>query len=268
MDKIKECVNCGAAISAEDAECPYCHYMQYDAAEARYMDTLESMNDSMGSLDRNTRKIARKDIVKSVLITLAAAAVFAGIGSLSGIVHEKTDSYYYGEKSRIVKGLDWYDANADALDKAYEDKDFAGIYKIINADSKGPYYSILHNWEHYDIYQIYTGSYDRFEQYMTDEDRDGQYVFETLYRNAISTLELEYKKDSVASKLYARCSDDEKKIVDGWLANVKKFLKDDAGLTEEQCRADYNDLYSSGYMDYSKSSEYAQKYYNAKGGTQ
>lgn len=29
---------------------------------------------------------------------------------------------------------------------------------------------------------------------MTDEDRDGQYVFETLYRNAISTLELEYKK--------------------------------------------------------------------------
>ena len=62
--------------------------------------------------------------------------------------------------------------------------------------------------------------------------------------------------------------DDEKKIVDGWLANVKKFLKDDAGLTEEQCRADYNDLYSSGYMDYSKSSEYAQKYYNAKGGTQ
>ena len=61
--------------------------------------------------------------------------------------------------------------------------------------------------------------------------------------------------------LYKLASDDEKKIVDGWLANVKKFLKDDAGLTEEQCRADYNDLYSSGYMDYSKSSEYAQKYY-------
>ena len=87
MDKVKECVNCGATISAEDTECPYCHYMQYDAAEAQYMDALESMNDSMGSLDRNTRKIARKDIVRSVLITLAAAAVFAGIGILSGIAH-------------------------------------------------------------------------------------------------------------------------------------------------------------------------------------
>ena len=124
MDKVKECVNCGATISAEDTECPYCHYMQYDAAEARYMDTLESMNDSMGSLDRNTRKIARKDIVRSVLITLAAAAVFAGIGILSGIAHEKADSYYYGEKNRVVKGFDWYDANADELDKAYSDKDF------------------------------------------------------------------------------------------------------------------------------------------------
>ena len=103
---------------------------------------------------------------------------------------------------------------------------------------------------------------------MTDEDRDGQFVFETLNSNAISTIEHEYEKYSYASKLYARWCDYEKKIVDGWLANVKKFLKDDAGLTEEQCRADYNDLYSSGYMDYSKSSEYAQKYYNAKGGTQ
>ena len=242
--------------------------MQYDAAEARYMDTLESMNDSMGSLDRNTRKIARKDIVRSVLITLAAAAVFAGIGILSGIAHEKADSYYYGEKNRIVKGFDWYDANADELDKAYSDKDFAGIYKIINADSKGPYYGILHNWEHYDIYQIYTGSYYRFEQYMADEDRDRQYVFEALYRNAISTLELEYKKDSNASKLYSKCSDEEKKIVDGWLANVKRFLTDDAGLTEALCRADYDALYSTGYMDYSKASEYAEKYYNAKGGAQ
>lgn len=105
MDKIKECVNCGAAISAEDSECPYCHYMQYDAAEARYMDTLESMNDSMGSLDRNTRKIARKDIVKSVLITLAAAAVFAGIGSLSGIVHEKQIHIITERRAGLSKGL-------------------------------------------------------------------------------------------------------------------------------------------------------------------
>ncbi|MBS1337792.1 MAG: hypothetical protein HP047_00645 [Lachnospira sp.] len=62
-------------------------------------------------------------------------------------------------------------------------------------------------------------------------------------------------------RYYLACSDDEKKIVDGWVESAYDFLENKAGITQEEIDSFMISLYPDGYYDYKAGKDYEDKYY-------
>ena len=262
-----ECKNCGAQISENDAECPYCHAMQYDAAEAQYMDKLYSMEDSMGELDDDARGVVLKDIARNILIILAASVVAVLIGILAGYVKYLEYNASYTDKKKVIEAMDWYDANIEELETYYNRRDFAAMQSLISG-TKGR--DALKNWIHYPLYTVYSYGFSDFENAGSSSASDSKlrdYEFTRKYRGAVDVIAIKCVKNIYSAKQYNECTDEDKAIVDEWISEAEKFMTDEIGLTREQYVADIKDIYSDGgYSDYTKARMYAEKYYEMYAG--
>ena len=230
------CRNCGAEIDDKATSCPYCNAMQYDASEAEYMNNLYKMNSQMDNLDDE----ANKYVFSSVLCI--AAAVLIGI--FWGFMRYRADNNSSAERKKIHQSIEWYDNNVSKLDEAYAKADYNTVSELVDGYKGNS--SVIRKWNHYSF----------------KNDMLSEYEFDSGFRRS---LDLVYFSKNIKSdymgRYYLACSDDEKKIVDGWVESAYDFLENKAGITQEEIDSFMISLYPDGYYDYKAGKDYEDKYY-------
>lgn len=272
---MSKCISCGADIKKDDVKCPYCGTMQYDAAEKQYMDKLYTLEEGMDKFDDDAKVYVFRDTAKSVLITLAAAAVAVFIGVLLGYAqyHQNYDSSAADEQAMAV--MDWYDDNIDYIETCYRRRDFAAIRAKLNENNALVSHRSLKNWEHYPLCIIYSDTYFGFEKLQEGSSKSfTEYEFTDKYRAAVSVIGIKMIESSSSAKNYAQCTEYDKTIVNGWIDEATAFMENALGLTRNQYESDVNEIYNgNNYIEYTNVQEYAKKYYqiytsNLNGGAQ
>ena len=219
------CRNCGAEIDDKATSCPYCNAMQYDASEAEYMNNLYKMNSQMDNLDDEANKYVFSSVLKSAAIIIICIAAAVLIGIFWGFMRYRADNN---------SSADGYKGNS----------------------------SVIQKWNHYSFITLYGSYYRRVNDIYNKNDMLSEYEFDSGFRRS---LDLVYFSKNIKSdymgRYYLACSDDEKKIVDGWVESAYDFLENKAGITQEEIDSFMISLYPDGYYDYKAGKDYEDKYY-------
>ncbi len=230
---MNRCSNCGAAIRKEDAHCPYCGHMQYEAAEKSYMNKLGEVLTDVEDLQHQGTKIFKKNTYKVVGIVAALAVVCILIGYLvakSGNYGNRYDAEY---DQRVQDRHDWYDKNHEALQELWENRDLEGMKSLT-----GSYQShLIEGWTHYDIYILW-------ERYVSNgypalmQDVENDYVSEGQFYYSVSTmieLALDELNATEAVRRYSTGLDPQEQVMwDDWRAEARNFLTEELCLTSEE----------------------------------
>lgn len=88
-----------------------------------------------------------------------------------------------------------------------------------------------------------------------------EYEFDSGFRRSLDWFIFKNIKSDYMGRYYLACSDDEKKIVDGWVESAYDFLENKAGITQEEIDSFMISLYPDGYYDYKAGKDYEDKYY-------
>ena len=223
------CRNCGAEIDDKATSCPYCNAMQYDASEAEYMNNLYKMNSQMDNLDDEANKYVFSSVLKSAAIIIICIAAAVLIGIFWGFMRYRADNNSSAERKKIHQSIEWY---------------------------------VIRKWNHYSFITLYGSYYRRVNDIYNKNDMLSEYEFDSGFRRS---LDLVYFSKNIKSdymgRYYLACSDDEKKIVDGWVESAYDFLENKAGITQEEIDSFMISLYPDGYYDYKAGKDYEDKYY-------
>ena len=110
--------------------------------------------------------------------------------------------------------------------------------------------------------KVFGDSRGYFVETYNKNDMLSEYEFDSGFRRS---LDLVYFSKNIKSdymgRYYLACSDDEKKIVDGWVESAYDFLENKAGITQEEIDSFMISLYPDGYYDYKAGKDYEDKYY-------
>lgn len=257
------CRNCGAKIDASDTECPYCHALQYDAAEKEYMKDLYHAKDTMGNLDDEAKKLVRINLMQKVGITVGAVVIALLIGIFAGYRDYMEIYNDADDQKRAVKNVLWYDENIDALNQYYTDGDYEAAHDLI-ATVQGRQ-QLLNAWEHYSFIELYYNYGIRgllqYKEIIKEKEQVSEYEFNNAYEGALELIYGLSKTDLYKTRAYENCSAQDKKIVQQWEVEARAFLEETIGLTEGQYMTDIEKIYTDGYVDYEKLRECREKYY-------
>lgn len=254
------CRNCGAEIDDKATSCPYCNAMQYDASEAEYMNNLYKMNSQMDNLDDEANKYVFSSVLKSAAIIIICIAAAVLIGIFWGFMRYRADNNSSAERKKIHQSIEWYDNNVSKLDEAYAKADYNTVSELVDGYKGNS--SVIQKWNHYSFITLYGSYYRRVNDIYNKNDMLSEYEFDSGFRRS---LDLVYFSKNIKSdymgRYYLTCSDDEKKIVDGWVESAYDFLENKAGITQEEIDSFMISLYPDGYYDYKAGKDYEDKYY-------
>lgn len=143
------CKNCGAEYDENLSKCPYCSTMNKKGAYRNFRLQFSSFIDRLIGLADEAERSVSRTIARSlfraliiVVIVIALAAVFAYFANTN----------YYNDKEydqKTYEKIVWVEDNLDRLNKAYEDKDYDTVSKLLAERN-----SISYSWIHYRAYEL------------------------------------------------------------------------------------------------------------------
>lgn len=130
------CPSCGALFPADRPNCPCCGAMYLPAAEAAYMDKLDSVHDGLEELGvlhareakKNYRALWRRLLIGGILLAAAIAAGFVlhGVSTRREARHSKEE-------------LVWKEELFPRMDAAYEAEDYDELLRLYQEACAGDF---------------------------------------------------------------------------------------------------------------------------------
>ncbi len=150
------CPNCGAAISPDDARCPYCGELNPTGAEKAYMNALDDINDETGdladdaqdNLNANLKGNAKRTILVIVLVVAALASLFA-ITTCMDRSQERRELNDY--QAREAFRSQYF----EEFDRLYEAGDDDVLSAYVWSLSDDPGFEALFSWDHIGLLQAH-----------------------------------------------------------------------------------------------------------------
>ena len=239
--KTVKCKNCGASFTDDLAYCPYCGTMNKKGAYRDFRLKISSMIDSILGLKDDVQRSVSRIILTSLLRSLVFVVLITGLALFAS---RFTKVNYYNDKEYDQKAYEeiiWMDEHIDALNKAYENRDYQVIKTLYYENSRAvsgwsryPSYCLESEYEticgaaRFDQYQLQRILYFcYFPEYITG--RNGMnYVDEEAYgemRSAVlSDLAGRGYTEEELKNIYDKCSDSY-----GYTnaSDLKEYVKED-----------------------------------------
>lgn len=255
------CVNCGAMISKDDAQCPFCDAMQYEASNKKYMRRLYGMNNKMKGLD-NAANVSTGMNTMIICAITVALIILTSIGCFAtAIFRHKLTNGTDSDNKKVQEELAWYDENYETINKCYEQQDFEGISDIVYVKNSYSTLEIFRSWEHYEVFYIYDTSYKYFMNYYKDM-QDNKVYKKYAYEYAITHLYNMNVFTNYNMNIYysSSLSEEDAAIVDGWTENVLEFMHKQLDMSDEKIAEEIRYIYSEPFEQYERLREMSERY--------
>lgn len=257
------CPNCGAAIYENEAQCPFCGYINISGAEEKFMRDIQKTEDDLSQIPQLQKAEYKKSMTKNskiIFITVGIAGAIAAI--LVGLYMLFEHVIFSYDEDDAKARMIWERENFPILDEMYAAGDYEGIvefeYELYDQnDENDTSYSVF-NWEHYYFINGYR-RYQDVEEYISRLDQGEElsnYQAESIvydcmwfhYREyAIDNQYMPYTEEEIA-KL-----DEYREITDGYFYGR-------LGFTQEEVEKLYKDaLDDHGTIDMKTCWKYGRK---------
>lgn len=150
------CFNCGADISADDAQCPYCGALNPSGAEKAYMDALDDINDETGELavdaQDDLEANVRSNVKRTVAVILLVAAVLVSLFLAATCMDNKDERRAVTDyQAREAFRSQYF----DEFDRLYDAGDDDALSTYVWALSDDPGFDALFSWEHIGLLKLH-----------------------------------------------------------------------------------------------------------------
>lgn len=256
----KICPNCGADIFDQEAECPFCGYINLTGAEEKFMRDIQKTEEDLNQIPQMQKSEYKQSFFKNtklIVITISIAVFLAAV--LFGI-HMLFEYVVFSYKEPDPKArMLWERENFAVLDDMYEAGDFEGIRDFELAmyeenDKTDVSYSIS-NWEHYGFYRVYC-DYSDFEEYIRILNQ-GEELSKFQAENIVYYGVYFYKRKY--ADLYYKLSDEELLKADEYRDHVLGYMFERFGFTTQELDELYDKAGKKGYEDFDVYYDYGVK---------
>ena len=229
------CPNCGAAISGNQAHCPYCGTLNPTGAEQAYMGRLSQIKNETSRLadgaQRDFRSGVRSSIGRIVKIIIGIVVVLGILYAIGSCVNSNSEQQeFQGFQAREAFRTQHF----DELDRLYDAGDDAALSEYAWGLSEDPGFEALFTWKHADYLEAYNGweGLQSAIRHLGDKDTTMEdYVWSTAVALQLAKLD---GGDGLYSKELAP---DEEKRAAKYRADGLQFLQDTLKMSKEEVEA-------------------------------
>ncbi|MBO5278469.1 MAG: hypothetical protein J6B06_03125 [Lachnospiraceae bacterium] len=253
-----KCKNCGARIRISDLRCPYCSYMNEQAADRNYMGRLQELHTGMEMLSEQPKKTLKREAVTMILITMVGIVIAIAYGCLwdyftrgsSALETEQMDK-------KAQKQIAWKDEYFPLLDSLYEEENYQGIWELYR-DRYDLSEEYFYKWEHIElIYAMEQYAYVKeLEQHISEGKTIDVYDVAHALESGLKLL-YEYGEDIHNSGLKMAKKDAETVVAMG--EDAERIFESCLGIRREETKDLYLSFCDNNYFSYTSCREYAEK---------
>lgn len=257
-----KCKNCGAKIKTNEVQCPYCSYMNEEAANRRYMGRLHELHTGMDELKWQPKKTLKQEIGKTMLITAAAMAAAIGFGFLWDAVTSgatTVDIRVSDEKAK--EKIAWAEEYEPILDAMYEAGDFEGLMDMYETRYDQDYAN-FYDWDHEELLRM-MDRYQNMEEFVEDVEGDSSWYSSYMVVNALDNgmqILYEYGTPEEWSGT-ASISEKEAAFREEMRQEVFRIFEEYLQIKPDEIDPLYELLQEDGYLSYTACREYAEELY-------
>jgi len=231
------CPNCGAAIYENEANCPFCGYINLPGAEEKFMHDIKKTERDMSNIPELQKAEYKKSLSKSSKIIFITVGITALIAAIIFGIHLLFENYMFSYSEQDAKAqMLWNKENYPILDEMYANGDYDGIVEFENAlfetNSKEKTEYRMYDWEHYDFISGYR-YYMSTELYIEQLDR-GEELSKYGKENLVYYCMWFYYKQYDKQRTYMTFTDEEIEILNGYREITNDYLFGRLGFTQEE----------------------------------
>lgn len=257
------CPNCGAAIYENEANCPFCGYINIPGAEEKFMRDIQKTERDMSYIPEIQKEEYKKSISKSskiIFITVGITLIIAAI--LFGIYMFFENVLFSYDEADAKAQMIWNRENYPILDEMYEAGDYDGIIEFENelfeqnAKEKTEYR--MYDWEHYHFISGYR-NYLMVENYFDLLDL-GEELSRYGKENLVYYCMWFYYRPYAQNETYMVLTDEEIEKLDEYREVTNGYLFGRMGFTQEEADGLLKKAVDEyGYMNARECYDYGRK---------
>ena len=231
------CPNCGAAIYENEAECPFCGYINFPGAEEKFMRDIRKTERDMSHIPDLQKEEYKKTMSKSSKIIFVTVGITALIAAIILAIYLLFDRvlFTYSEADAKAQML-WNDENYPILNEMYENGDYDGIlefeYDLYDKNSENKTQYNMYDWEHYYFISGYR-NYKNTEAYFEQMDM-GMELSKYGKENLVYYCMWFYDRQYDRNREYLPYTDEEIELLDGYREITNGYLFGRLGFTKEE----------------------------------
>lgn len=253
------CPNCGGEYDAGTAKCPYCDYINPEAAEDKFFEKLEEKRENLSDLpeteevkgaygrevSENAGRAAKKIITAAVVIAVIAAGicVFRMIID-SRLMKEAPEAF--------AKELAWQNEHFAELDELYAADEFDKLAKLYSKyEDEG---HDMWTWKH----SAFLETRSMYNDLMSDLDE----IEKSGCSRSLAEL-MVYDAFYLYYTDYSDIMKDEKdlEMVEAYRTRAAEALHDRFAFTDSQLQSFRSSVYKDGFVSWKECEKIAHKYY-------
>lgn len=231
------CSNCGAAIYENEANCPFCGYINLPGAEEKFMRDIKKTEQDMSHIPDLQKAEYKKTMSKSSKIIFITVGITAVVAAAILGIHLLFDRVIFAYTETDAKAqMLWNNENYPILDEMYANGDYDGIIEFEydlydqNAEDKTDYR--MYEWEHYNFITGYR-NYKNIEDSIAYLDK-GEELSRYGKENLVYYCMWFYYKQYDQQNTYMTFTDEEIEMLDGYREITNGYMFGRLGFTEEE----------------------------------